>query len=37
MFNLFGCGVDHDEKYWMALLGSFVSGFLSKDIETMVL
>jgi ATP-dependent DNA helicase RecQ len=33
--SFFGCGVDHDEKYWMALLRQvLVSGFLSKDIET---
>ncbi|QZK89655.1 ATP-dependent DNA helicase [Flavobacterium sp. CHNK8] len=31
----FGCGVNHDEKYWMALLRQvLVAGFLSKDIET---
>lgn len=31
----FGCGVDHDEKYWMALLRQvLVDGLLSKDIET---
>ena len=31
----FGCGVKHDEKYWMALLRQvLVSGYLSKDIET---
>lgn len=31
----FGCGADHDEKYWMALLRQvLVAGFLSKDIET---
>ena len=33
--TFFGCGVKHDEKYWMALLRQvLVSGFLSKDIET---
>jgi ATP-dependent DNA helicase RecQ len=33
--SFFGCGVNHDEKYWMALLRQvLVSGFLSKDIET---
>ncbi|SHG10609.1 ATP-dependent DNA helicase RecQ [Flavobacterium micromati] len=33
--TFFGCGADHDEKYWMALLRQvLVSGFLSKDIET---
>ena len=31
----FGSGVDHDEKYWMALLRQvLVDGLLSKDIET---
>ena len=31
----FGSGVDHDEKYWMALLRQvLVDGMLSKDIET---
>jgi ATP-dependent DNA helicase RecQ len=31
----FGCGSDHDEKYWMALLRQvLVDGMLSKDIET---
>ncbi|MES2239831.1 MAG: RecQ family ATP-dependent DNA helicase [Bacteroidota bacterium] len=33
--SFFGCGVGHDEKYWMALLRQvLVEGFLSKDIET---
>ena len=33
--SFFGCGVGHDEKYWMALLRQvLVSGYLSKDIET---
>jgi ATP-dependent DNA helicase RecQ len=33
--SFFGCGVGHDEKYWMALLRQvLVAGFLSKDIET---
>jgi ATP-dependent DNA helicase RecQ len=33
--SFFGCGVNHDEKYWMALLRQvLVEGFLSKDIET---
>ena len=33
--SFFGCGVQYDEKYWMALLRQvLVSGFLSKDIET---
>ena len=33
--SFFGCGVDHDEKYWMALLRQvLVDGLLSKDIET---
>ncbi|MDG2432943.1 ATP-dependent DNA helicase RecQ [Flavobacterium sp.] len=33
--SFFGCGIKHDEKYWMALLRQvLVSGFLSKDIET---
>ena len=33
--SFFGCGVHHDEKYWMALLRQvLVDGFLSKDIET---
>lgn len=33
--SFFGCGVSHDEKYWMALLRQvLVDGFLSKDIET---
>ena len=31
----FGSGLDHDEKYWMALLRQvLVDGLLSKDIET---
>jgi len=33
--SFFGCGIAHDEKYWMALLRQvLVEGFLSKDIET---
>ena len=33
--SCFGCGADHDEKYWMALLRQvLVAGLLSKDIET---
>ena len=33
--TFFGSGVDHDEKYWMALLRQvLVDGLLSKDIET---
>ncbi len=33
--SFFGCGANHDEKYWMALLRQvLVAGFLSKDIET---
>ena len=33
--SFFGCGKDHDEKYWMALLRQvLVDGLLSKDIET---
>ena len=33
--SFFGCGSDHDEKYWMALLRQvLVAGLLSKDIET---
>ncbi len=33
--SFFGCGSDHDEKYWMALLRQvLVDGMLSKDIET---
>jgi ATP-dependent DNA helicase RecQ len=33
--SFFGSGVDHDEKYWMALLRQvLVEGLLSKDIET---
>lgn len=33
--SFFGCGSEHDEKYWMALLRQvLVAGFLSKDIET---
>lgn len=33
--SFFGCGADHDEKYWMALLRQIlVEGYLSKDIET---
>ncbi|RXR17733.1 DNA helicase RecQ [Flavobacterium amnicola] len=31
----FGCGKDHDEKYWMSVLRlALVDGLLSKDIET---
>jgi ATP-dependent DNA helicase RecQ len=33
--SFFGCGANHDEKYWMALLRQIlVEGYLSKDIET---
>jgi ATP-dependent DNA helicase RecQ len=33
--SFFGCGADHDEKYWMALLRQvLVEGYLAKDIET---
>ena len=33
--SFFGAGVDHDEKYWMALLRQvLVAGYLTKDIET---
>jgi ATP-dependent DNA helicase RecQ len=33
--SFFGCGHDHEEKYWMALLRQvLVDGMLSKDIET---
>ncbi|MEY2868721.1 MAG: hypothetical protein RIR01_1184, partial [Bacteroidota bacterium] len=33
--SFFGCGAEHDEKYWMALLRQvLVEGYLSKDIET---
>ncbi|MFE3868934.1 DNA helicase RecQ [Flavobacterium sp. LS2P90] len=33
--SFFGCGSNHDEKYWMALLRQvLVAGYLSKDIET---
>ena len=33
--SFFGCGSEHDEKYWMALLRQvLVAGLLSKDIET---
>jgi ATP-dependent DNA helicase RecQ len=33
--SFFGCGADHDEKYWMALLRQvLVDSLLSKDIET---
>lgn len=32
--ELFGCGDEHDEKYWLAVIRqSLVAGFLSKDIE----
>ena len=31
----FGCGIDKEERYWMALLRQvLVSGYLHKDIET---
>ena len=31
----FGCGIDKDERYWMALLRQvLVAGYLHKDIET---
>jgi ATP-dependent DNA helicase RecQ len=33
--DLFGCGSDHDERYWMALIRQvLVAGLLYKDIET---
>ncbi|TGD57183.1 RecQ family ATP-dependent DNA helicase [Flavobacterium humi] len=33
--QFFGCGKDHDERYWMAVLRlALVDGLLSKDIET---
>ncbi|MGO4822771.1 MULTISPECIES: DNA helicase RecQ [unclassified Flavobacterium] len=33
--SFFGCGIAHDEKYWMALLRQvLVAGYLTKDIET---
>ncbi len=33
--EFFGCGKDHDERYWMALIRQvLVSGLLKKDIET---
>ncbi len=33
--SFFGCGNEHEEKYWMALLRQvLVDGMLSKDIET---
>ena len=33
--KFFGCGKDHDERYWMAVLRlALVDGLLSKDIET---
>ena len=33
--SFFGCGHNHEEKYWMALLRQvLVDGMLSKDIET---
>ena len=33
--SFFGCGSDHDEKFWMALLRQvLVAGLLKKDIET---
>jgi ATP-dependent DNA helicase RecQ len=33
--DFFGCGADHDQAYWMALLRQvLVSGYLKKDIET---
>ncbi len=32
--ELFGCGDEHDDKYWLAVIRqSLVAGFLSKDIE----
>jgi ATP-dependent DNA helicase RecQ len=33
--KFFGCGSDHDERYWMALIRQvLVDGMLTKDIET---
>jgi ATP-dependent DNA helicase RecQ len=33
--NFFGCGSEHDERYWMALIRQvLVDGMLNKDIET---
>ncbi|MCX8483433.1 MAG: RecQ family ATP-dependent DNA helicase [Crocinitomicaceae bacterium] len=33
--SFFGCGIDFEEKYWMALLRQvLVAGYLAKDIET---
>jgi len=33
--DFFGCGSDHDERYWMALIHQvLVDGMLTKDIET---
>ena len=33
--DFFGCGSDHDERYWMALIRQvLVDGMLNKDIET---
>ena len=33
--KFFGCGADHDERYWMALIRQvLVDGLLTKDIET---
>ena len=33
--DFFGCGSNHDERYWMALLRQvLVAGYLHKDIET---
>ncbi|MGH2665109.1 DNA helicase RecQ [Flavobacterium sp.] len=33
--QFFGCGKDHDERYWMAVIRlALVDGLLSKDIET---
>ena len=33
--KFFGCGSDHDERYWMALIRQvLVDGLLTKDIET---
>ena len=33
--EFFGCGKEHDDKYWMALIRQvLVAGYLRKDIET---
>ena len=33
--NFFGCGSEHEERYWMALIRQvLVDGMLNKDIET---